>query len=65
MWTKIFGICVDMLTHLTDNGPILAIAMHMQSNLFDLSNACIDGALGNAERIETADDEEAIGGRIE
>lgn len=53
---KIHFSCWAKDTYLAQNGPIFAIAVHMQANLFDAANSGIDDAFGDAKRIETPND---------
>lgn len=52
------------LTYLTQNNPILALAVHVQSQFSQLPNPIIQTPLGEAKRVEAADNQVAVCGRV-
>lgn len=47
-------------THLTQNNPIFALAVHVQSQFSQLPNPTVQTPLGEAERVEAADNQVAV-----
>lgn len=48
--------------YLAENGPILAVAMHIDPYLLYFGDARVNIALGNAHLIEAVDDEKSVCG---